>query len=140
MVDGRPPCRWATPETAVSGVAHLQSVEGSSMAGTGETLGSSLPPLAIRPCLLPPLGPDLRPQGRLTTATRTSRRRWTTSVASILGRPSSTPSATASRCFPGSAAVNRGAQRRKAWGAQGDRRRPLAAALAKFVKILMKYG
>jgi hypothetical protein len=33
---------------AVSGVAHLQEVKGSGMAGPGETLGSPWPPLAIR--------------------------------------------------------------------------------------------
>jgi hypothetical protein len=36
---------------AVSGVARPQGIEGSSMAGPGETLGSPWPPLAIRPCL-----------------------------------------------------------------------------------------
>ena len=37
---------------AVSGVAHLQGVEGSGMAGPGETLGSPWPPLALHPCSL----------------------------------------------------------------------------------------
>jgi hypothetical protein len=36
-------------------VAHPQGIEGSGMAGPGETLGSPWPPLAIRPCFLLPL-------------------------------------------------------------------------------------
>jgi hypothetical protein len=48
-----PPAPWAgLPQNtckAVLGVAHLQGVEGSGMAGPSETLGSSWPPLATRP-------------------------------------------------------------------------------------------
>jgi hypothetical protein len=36
---------------AVSGVVHPQGVEGSGMAGLGETFGSPWIPLAIRACL-----------------------------------------------------------------------------------------
>jgi hypothetical protein len=50
----RPTTLWAAhPKKglkAVSGVALPQGIEGQGRAGPGETLGSSWPPLAIRPC------------------------------------------------------------------------------------------
>jgi hypothetical protein len=45
------PCGLATPETALrpfQGVALPQDIDGSGMAGPGETLGSPWPPLGIR--------------------------------------------------------------------------------------------
>jgi hypothetical protein len=35
---------------SIAGVACLEGVEGSGMAGPDETLGIPFPPLAIRPC------------------------------------------------------------------------------------------
>jgi hypothetical protein len=48
-----PPCGWATPQTAVrpfGGVDRPQGIEGSGMAGLGETLGSLWIPLPVRAC------------------------------------------------------------------------------------------
>jgi hypothetical protein len=47
--------RWPQATRPVSGMARQQGVEGSGMAGPGDTLGSPWPPLAIRPCTTLPL-------------------------------------------------------------------------------------
>jgi hypothetical protein len=65
----RPPTLWAghprNGHKAVSGVARLRVIEGSGMAGPGETLGSPWPSLAIHPCS--EVNPDIKLE---TTDTR----------------------------------------------------------------------